>query len=86
MRAQGRAQTLRDTGCADVPRDVAGKLVLRKPERAQRTRNDAARVITDDEEGRAAIAALHVQRGDIVRGEQHDRIMTDSLANKRAFA
>ena len=45
-----------------------------------------ARVIADDEEGRAAIAALHVQRGDIVRGEQHDRIMTDSLANKRAFA
>jgi hypothetical protein len=29
---------------------------------------------------------LHVQRCDIVRREQHGRIMTDSLANKRGFA
>ena len=77
VRAQRRPQALRDTRRADVPRDVAGELVLGQPERAQRTRNEPARVITDDEEGRAPIAALHVQRGDIVRGEQHEDIMTD---------
>ena len=40
VRAQGRPQALRDTRRADVPRDVAGELVLGQPERAQRTRNE----------------------------------------------
>jgi hypothetical protein len=77
--AESRSQALGHTGGADVPGDVGAELGLGQPQRAERTRNQSARVVTDDEERRAPIAATEVDRRDVVGGEQHDDIMTDRV-------
>ena len=58
-------QHLCDTGNADVPGDMADKLVLRKAEIAERARNQPAVMIAGEEEGRLPRRVIFVHRRNI---------------------